>query len=518
MLFDEAYYRSEHGAVFGDTDPFEHFMHRGWRDGLNPSASFDTRSYLDANPDVAAAEINPLLHFVLSGAAEGRSSARRPGVAGTLRAVVMGALPPSERARHYADATDRRAPLSEESVLELLRRTALTHPSGLIVSISHDRYHKISGGVQNLVGDEERAFVAAGYGYVHLCPAVPLPMLAGIEQSESFAFILTLNGDDVGVIRLSVLIWALTETAVEGSARQLVVHHLMGHAPETILALASSCGPVRPVVWVHDFFTICSSYALLRNDVAFCGASDQASGACTICAYGPDRKSHTARMRAFFSTLRPNVVAPSASALEFWLQRGGLAHTEARVIPLARLVLDKPRPMPWARGSGRLHIGFAGAPTVHKGWPIFEELARRHRGDDRYAFFAFSTHPTHGSGIKHVPVQVSPASRDAMVRALEAASIDVVVNWTLCRETFSYTTLEALASGAYLLVRRESGNVWAEICAAGPRRGMALDSELELQALFVSGEIAAFARGERMGGRVLQGRGTADLLLADPMP
>jgi glycosyltransferase involved in cell wall biosynthesis len=54
-------------------DPFEHFMHHGWREGRDPSAHFSTAHYLDSNADVAAAGMNPLEHYVLFGKAEGRA-------------------------------------------------------------------------------------------------------------------------------------------------------------------------------------------------------------------------------------------------------------------------------------------------------------------------------------------------------------------------------------------------------------------------------------------------------------
>ena len=54
-------------------------------------------------------------------------------------------------------------------------------------------------------------------------------------------------------------------------AVECVVHHLMGHIPELILDLLRVTGAQRPVAWVHDFFTLCPSYTLMRNDVAFCG-------------------------------------------------------------------------------------------------------------------------------------------------------------------------------------------------------------------------------------------------------
>jgi O-antigen biosynthesis protein len=59
---------------FSPISPLEHYAIFGWREGRDPSASFSTAEYLQRYPDVQAADMNPLLHFVLSGKAEGRMS------------------------------------------------------------------------------------------------------------------------------------------------------------------------------------------------------------------------------------------------------------------------------------------------------------------------------------------------------------------------------------------------------------------------------------------------------------
>ena len=45
----------------------------GWLEGRDPSVGFDTTAYLAANPDVAAAQVDPLAHFLQFGIHEGRS-------------------------------------------------------------------------------------------------------------------------------------------------------------------------------------------------------------------------------------------------------------------------------------------------------------------------------------------------------------------------------------------------------------------------------------------------------------
>lgn len=71
--FDERFYRAqlpEEGD--GITDALEHYLETGWREGLDPCAGFATGAYLDAYPDVAAAQLNPLAHFLEHGLVEGR--------------------------------------------------------------------------------------------------------------------------------------------------------------------------------------------------------------------------------------------------------------------------------------------------------------------------------------------------------------------------------------------------------------------------------------------------------------
>ena len=77
-LFDEDFYRSQLDAPI-EGDALTHFLNIGWRWGLNPSASFDTAYYLETNPDVSEIGLNPLLHFLRHGRAEGRRTACPPG-------------------------------------------------------------------------------------------------------------------------------------------------------------------------------------------------------------------------------------------------------------------------------------------------------------------------------------------------------------------------------------------------------------------------------------------------------
>ena len=72
-FFNPGYYRASNPEVTGsDDDLIDHYLTIGWKKGRNPSPLFSLRFYLDTYPDVAAAAINPLIHFALNGRAEGR--------------------------------------------------------------------------------------------------------------------------------------------------------------------------------------------------------------------------------------------------------------------------------------------------------------------------------------------------------------------------------------------------------------------------------------------------------------
>lgn len=84
LTFDATYYYKNRPDVLeaflksGTTlSAFEfalsHYNNHGWKEGANPSAVFNTTEYLNANPDVKAAGVNPFDHFNQHGLSEGRA-------------------------------------------------------------------------------------------------------------------------------------------------------------------------------------------------------------------------------------------------------------------------------------------------------------------------------------------------------------------------------------------------------------------------------------------------------------
>lgn len=72
-MFDEEYYSESCRDVkkYG-LNPYDHYVHVGIHENLNPNENFDSKWYLNQYPDVKQSNINPFLHYILWGKQEGR--------------------------------------------------------------------------------------------------------------------------------------------------------------------------------------------------------------------------------------------------------------------------------------------------------------------------------------------------------------------------------------------------------------------------------------------------------------
>lgn len=512
-LFDAEFYLAKYPDVAAaGLDPLEHYSSHGWREGRDPSPLFSTKFYLQTYPDVVAGDLNPLNHYAVYGAKEARAILPPPPTtAKSEKDIVLDARPARIRAAGWTAVADIDSPLNANDVEQIFSSAFQNDPGSALISMSHDQYLKSVGGVQTAIAIEEKILTDSGWTYIHLCPALPLPFLSDGRPEHKTFLVLTLNGKREGVVRLDELLAALRRTAGECQKQlRLVVHHLMGLSVETVVSVSRICGTSTPIVWVHDFFSLCTNPFLLRNDVAFCNAPPPNSSACMVCCEGIERRPHLQALKILFDELQPIVLAPSETALNFWKEKGNFSYTKAVVVPLAHVELG-------VKVSGRrsepLRVAHLGAAAPHKGWATFRKLVEHHANDPRYEFFRLGFGTTELKGLTEVLVEAGPGNLDAMIEAAVEHKIDVVINWSSCFESFSFITLEALAAGAFVIARRDAGNVWPAVVNADKTRGMSIATEIELRALFLTGEILEKAAGTLEQGRLLRSQGTAALLL-----
>ena len=483
--FDSRFYLDAYPDVAASrADPIDHFLRHGWREGRDPSPAFSVLDYLDAYPDIAQAGVNPFVHYLRSGRVEGRAPRSPLG----FRYQLISRMEPVEARMAKAAAQSAKAAVSERADLDRALASSRSGLSDLHLTFSHDDYVLNVGGVQSCVRREGEAMAGLGRDHLHLFPVEPWPMLR--VAGERSALGVVWNGAHVGAFEVAAVIAALG--GLRPGPRSFALHSLLGHAADEVLAILGAVGARSGAFWLHDFASLCAGYHLLRDDVADCGAPPPSSGACTVCVYGPHRARHLDEHQRLFEALELTVVAPSASALATWKGAWSYPAKAELVLPHARLV--EAGPLAPVR-PGPLRVAFLGWASPLKGWPIFQELARKYADDPRYAFLHLGKHGQGGLAASFHEVAVSQESPMAMRDAVARLGIDVALIWPLCRETFSFTAYEATAGGAAVVTWPDSGNVAAFVEETG--NGLVLAGEAALHALFASGQALRLARSQR---------------------
>ncbi len=507
--FDAAYYRANNqDVVEAGIDPFEHFMTWGWREGRNPNRRFSIASYLDVNPDIATAGVNPFAHYVITGRGEGRALRLDLGF---QYEILKAASPLEARIQSLRTAFPDEAP-SDLAVLT----SALLYvgeSTRLHVSVSHDDFTANLGGVQLCLTREAQALRGADATHIHLYPAAP-GLVLDFERERPLIGVLV-NGQFAGLHTAETLIEVLGPLAV-GKALTFAIHSFIGHNIVGITALLTALGAREGYYWIHDFSSVCAHYALLRNDVAFCGAPPPDSPACEVCLYSRRRRIHLAEHGRFFQTFAMTVLSPSQAALDLWLKSFPIKPAAARVHPHAILqerqtAKDDPPP-------GPLKVAFLGMPAEHKGWPVYAKLVERFADDPRYEFHHLGKMRDTTVEARFTSIAPTPDVAEPMAAAVEALGIDVAIIWSLCPETFCFTAYEAVAGGAAVVTNPDAGNVPRFVVESD--NGKVAKDDLALGELFESGEILTLARavrGERLYS-LAYSRMSADFILETIAP
>ena len=486
--FDRDHYLSAYPDVAAaGVDPLDHYLSAGRREGRDPTPDFCAADYLEVNPDVAGSGVDPFLHWLVAGRAEGRPLRFELGFRGR---IVAGLTPLSERMSAAAEAAAA-FPVSPARALSPLSGAA--RGGGLHLTFSHDDYTARVGGVQLCLQTEAAGLAGRGIDHLHVFPVAPWPTLRPPGSRAPLGVVW--NGRTLGGFAAADLVRALKARAARaGGPVTFALHSLLGHEVGETLDLLAAAGARRGLFWVHDFAGLCAGYHLMRDEARDCGAPAAGSAACRICVFGPGRDLHLSGHRRLFEALDLTLVAPSQAALDTWnaapdapVARAQRVHPHARLAPTGRRAEGDP--------DAPLTVAFLGMPSAYKGWPVFTDLAHRFRDDPRYRFVRLGSAAVPGAPAGHIDVSVTAEDPHAMRQALEAAGVDVAVLWSLCRETFSFAAYEAAAAGAAILTGPDSGNVAAFTRAGG--HGLVLPDEATLFAQFESGAVRHLSRASR---------------------
>ena len=365
-----------------------------------------------------------------------------------------------------------------------------TH-SAILISVSHDDYRKITGGVQICIRREEQAARKEGFIYLHVSPLRDADgqNYAGPDTIVS----VVINGSDLGCTRLSSLILAVRD--LKQTDIQIIIHHLLGFNINQLSNLIQTTEENSCILWLHDFYTICPSYKLSRNDTGFCHAPAIESNACQLCAYKNERVQHSAQVQSFFVNHKVKIVAPSNHTLNFWISKSNLKPSSCHVISHQKLEILPRKNKVILSPTQSVRVAYLGYLIESKGWPIFQKLVSEFAKKSEYKFYVFCKNNPNFFNVNWINVTVTKENPDAMMNEIAKNEIDIAILWPNWPETFSLTAFEALGGSAFIVTNSSSGNIADIIRETG--RGVVLDSERALVDLFSSGAIVQLAEKRR---------------------
>lgn len=347
------------------------------------------------------------------------------------------------------------------------------------IAFSHNNYLENVGGLQLKIADEQLAENRSGKGYLHIFPYnVGLSL---VEFNKDSVIGINLNGEWVGYTRPQILIDFLSERSSELDVDGLSIHQLMGFDLGFIEKVIEISRFPKVSFWLHDFFSLCPGYLLLRNNVEFCGAPDVKSNACSLCVYGERRLTHLEEFERFFLNEKIEVFSPSEFALNLWKKAFPIKGVASKVCPLVSLEYQEPSPN--TPRNSAIKVAFVGFPVYHKGWDTWLRLTDKFGSDPRYEFILFSETRRTSRNFKNISVSVTKKDRNQMADLLLDNNIDIAFLWSICPETFSFTLYESLAAGCTIVTNRNSGNIQAYV-SEHPETGLVLDNEKALMEMF----------------------------------
>lgn len=375
--------------------------------------------------------------------------------------------------------------LSKEKLQSKL--TSTLTGSVIRIAFSHDNYLENIGGLQLKIADEQLEVNGSGKGYLHIFPYGA--GLALMEFYDDSVIGINLNGEWVGYTHPQILIDFLAEISSGFNVERISIHHVMGFDLGFIEKVIEVAQHPKTVFWLHDFFSLCPGYLLLRNDLEFCGVPDVRSNACFLCIYGERRIKHLKEVERFFSQDNIEVISPSEFALDLWKRGFPVKGITSIVCPHASLEYQEP--IPSDTKNSVIKVAFVGFPVHHKGWETWLKLTEQFGSDPRYEFILFSETRRHSRNFKNVSVSVTKESRNKMAEALKNHNIDIAFLWSICPETFSFTLYESLSAGCTILTNRNSGNIQAYV-REHPETGIVFDNEQTLMALFMGNGLGEY--------------------------
>lgn len=289
-----------------------------------------------------------------------------------------------------------------------------------------------------------------------------------LKQSSKLPFWgVIIDGKYVGVADTTKICHFLYENCE--SCKGIIINHLLNISIEQV-SLITNVISVPVQFYIHDYFLLCDQRNLLTNGEHLCNYSLPGPQRCSGCKYGKETIDRVRNVIELLSTIDNFVcIAPSEPARKIFLSTYPQLREKTIVIP--HLILSGNQSK---HGNSR-NISFLGSPHWTKGYNVWKKICGSVPG---YSLFQFGRKIEHIPGVENVDVRFSVSNINPMTEALRSYNIGIVLLWSKCPETYSYTYYESVLANCFVITNTHSGNIAFEVQRRG--NGVILASEEEV--------------------------------------
>jgi|GEM_PF-1152969 len=374
--------------------------------------------------------------------------------------------------------------IAQQSILKIIDNLKSRN---YILAVSHSNYLVSLGGTEKFLHDEQAEFVKRDVSYIQVYPYNPYDELA---KKEYFNQVVGVNVDSVPVGSFTIvqlgLVLQLLNLSRQTHVSAIHIHHLMNLSIVGVKYLIHAIETQKLRFFIHDYYTICPQFNLLKNNGEFCGGPQVDSKECRDCQWGEKRVRHFSLVNNFLSSMKLQMIAPSSIAAHIWSSSFPGYANDVRIIPhqIAQKIAknNKERLKRLGDPAYRPRVAYVGYESIIKGSETWWRITKESEFRKQYWFFHVGASSVTIPGVTDVPVSFLDDGSSAMIDTLRKHEIDIAFLWSIWPETYSFTVYEAFAANCFVVTNNLSGNIAEQIKDSG--RGKIFNNEAEMFKFF----------------------------------
>lgn len=343
-----------------------------------------------------------------------------------------------------------------------------------ILAIGINDYRNRSGGTNKVIQAHQELLRDNDFGYIYIYP---------IFAGRMYLWGVIIDGYYDSVKSTQQLLYYLYKQRNKNIC-EIHLHHLLFASLVEVDDILK-CIRVSIKFYIHDYYTICPSINLLKNDTEFCGGEKMSYSKCRECKYYSTGKERSEQIKELIKTYEQRIcfIIPSDTAKDIWLEAFEEYRSKVKVIYHQKLQGKYSGNRKLI--SNKIKVGYLGEISFAKGWNAWNAVLAN-ASNSFYEYYYFGKSKIKVSNVIKIKVDFRK-NINAMMDALRNTEVDCVILWSVCEETYSYTYYESLASNTFVITNIKSGNIARQVKERG--NGLVLYNENQLIMLFLNFEL-----------------------------